>query len=110
MQTDDWEMETIDIKAHHNGLDPHRWVNNYADHLYTFAVFRVNDEELAQDLVQETFLAALQRVEKFEGRCTEKTWLTAILKNKIIDVYRSKSSGLVKGAAAPAPEDPDTRL
>jgi RNA polymerase sigma-70 factor (ECF subfamily) len=108
MQTDDWEMETIDIKAHHNGLDPHRWVNNYADHLYTFAVFRVNDEELAQDLVQETFLAALQRVEKFEGRCTEKTWLTAILKNKIIDVYRSKSSGLAKGAAAPAPEDADT--
>lgn len=105
MQTDDWEMETIDIKAHHKGLDPHRWVSNYADYLYTFAVFRINDEELAQDLVQETFLAALQRVEKFEGRCTEKTWLTAILKNKIIDVYRSKSS---KGVVAPAAEDADT--
>lgn len=108
MQTDDWEMETIEIKAGYKGLDPHRWVSNYADYLYTFAVFRINDEELARDLVQETFLAALQRVEKFEGRCTEKTWLTAILKNKIIDVYRSKSSGLAKEVVATAPEDADT--
>lgn len=75
-------------------LNPHKWVENYADYLYTYAISRLNDEELARDLVQEVFLAALQRAEKFEGKSTERTWLTAILKNKIVDVYRKKSSGL----------------
>ncbi|MFD2144366.1 sigma-70 family RNA polymerase sigma factor [Mucilaginibacter antarcticus] len=41
-------------------------------------------------------MAALQRADKFEGKSTERTWLTAILKNKIIDVYRKKSSALNK--------------
>jgi RNA polymerase sigma-70 factor (ECF subfamily) len=105
MQTDYLEMEAIDVKAGFKAPDPHRWVSNYADYLYTFAASRVNDEELARDLVQETFLAALQRVGKFEGRCSEKTWLTAILRNKIIDVYRSRSSGFTKEIDAKATED-----
>lgn len=75
-------------------LNPHNWVKTYADYLYAFAIVRINDEELAKDLVQETFLAALQRASAFEGKSSERTWLTAILKNKIIDVYRKKSSGL----------------
>ena len=45
-------------------------------------------------MVQETFLAALEKRNNFEGKSAERTWLTAILKNKIIDVYRKKSSGL----------------
>jgi RNA polymerase sigma-70 factor (ECF subfamily) len=75
--------------------DPHQWVVNYADYLYAYTITRVDDEEVARDLVQETFLAALERLNSFEGRSTERTWLTAILKNKIIDVYRKKASGLV---------------
>jgi RNA polymerase sigma-70 factor (ECF subfamily) len=75
-------------------LNPHNWVAAYADYLYSFAIMRLNDEELAKDLVQETFLAALQKIDAFEGKSSERTWLTAILKNKIIDVYRKKSSGL----------------
>ncbi|WPU94226.1 sigma-70 family RNA polymerase sigma factor [Mucilaginibacter sabulilitoris] len=77
-----------------NLLDPHNWVKAHADYLYAFTLSRINSHEQAKDLVQETFLAALQKVEKFEGRSSERTWLTAILKNKIIDVYRKKSSGL----------------
>jgi len=76
-------------------VNPHKWVEAYADYLYAYAITRINDEEQARDLVQETFLAALERVDKFEGKSTERTWLTAILKNKIIDVYRKKSSGLI---------------
>lgn len=75
-------------------LNPHDWVKKYADYLYAFAIVRLNDEELAKDLVQETFLAALQRTNNFEGKSTERTWLTAILKNKIFDVYRKKAQGL----------------
>jgi len=75
-------------------LNPHQWVSSHADYLYAFAITRINDEELARDLVQETFLAALQKVDGFEGKSSERTWLTAILKNKIIDVYRKKAQGL----------------
>ena len=54
---------------------------------------RISDEELAKDLVQDTFLAALAKVDHFQGNSTERTWLTAILKNKIMDAYRKKASG-----------------
>ena len=87
MQTPDPEIETID----NSRLNPHKWVSSYADYLYTYASFRINDHDMARDLVQETFLAALERKDKFQGRSTEKTWLTSILKNKIVDVYRAKA-------------------
>ncbi|RZM21704.1 MAG: sigma-70 family RNA polymerase sigma factor [Pedobacter sp.] len=89
-------------------IDPHNWVNKYADYLYSYAASRINDKDLARDLLQETFLAALERLERFEGRSSEKTWLTAILKNKIIDVYRSRSSEFGKDivqASTEAQED-----
>jgi RNA polymerase sigma-70 factor (ECF subfamily) len=73
-------------------INPREWVSSHADYLYDFALSRVNDEELARDLVQETFLAALERLDRFEGRSSERTWLTAILKNKVMDVYRKRSS------------------
>ncbi|MGZ3765928.1 MAG: sigma-70 family RNA polymerase sigma factor [Mucilaginibacter sp.] len=77
-----------------NLLDPHNWVKAHADYLYTYTIARINDEEQAKDLVQETFLAALEKVKGFEGKSSERTWLTAILRNKIVDVYRKRSSGL----------------
>lgn len=80
--------------------DPHNWVDIHADYLYAYAITRIADEEQARDLVQDTFLAALERIDKFEGRSTERTWLTAILKNKIVDLYRKQSrSGIVKSIA-----------
>ena len=72
-------------------LKPELWVKNYADILFSFAMKRVNDEEVAQDLVQETFLGGLKSQKGFDGNSTEKTWLIAILKFKIIDHYRQKS-------------------
>ena len=93
------------IKTDKRAFNPHMWVSNYADYLYSYAVFRINDGDLAMDLVQETFLAALERKGKFEGRSTEKTWLTAILKNKIVDIYRSRSTGLTKEVDAASNEN-----
>jgi RNA polymerase sigma-70 factor (ECF subfamily) len=73
-------------------INPLNWVSAHADYLYSFAITRLNDPELARDLVQETFLGALEKLSSFQGRSTERTWLTAILKYKIIDVYRKRSS------------------
>lgn len=69
-------------------LDPQQWVKRHGDYLYNFAIVRVNDAEKAADLVQETFLSALKSESSFKGNSTERTWLTAILKRKIIDSYR----------------------
>lgn len=82
-----------------HSLNPGLWVVNYADDLFHFACTRINDDDAARDLVQDTFLAALERIQQFEGRSSEKTWLTAILKNKIIDWYRKKSAGFLHNLA-----------
>jgi RNA polymerase sigma-70 factor (TIGR02943 family) len=81
--------------AENRQLNPHQWVETHADYLYAYAIARINDEEQAKDLVQETFLAALEKVNTFESKSSERTWLTAILRNKIVDVYRKKSTGMV---------------
>lgn len=80
-------------------LKPQEWVEQYADYLFSYALHRLNDEEMARDLVQDTFLSALEKVDHFRGESTERTWLTAIIKYKIIDIYRKKAKGLVKKEA-----------
>ena len=72
-------------------LNISQWVKLYGDYLYSYAYYRVNKEEEAQDLVQETFLSALKAKETFRGESNEKTWLTTILKRKLIDYYRKNS-------------------
>ncbi len=74
--------------------EPRHWVERYADHLYSYAFARLDHDQQARDLVQDTFLAALEKVGQFQGNSSERTWLTAILKYKIIDVYRRRISGL----------------
>jgi len=72
-------------------LSPESWVDQHGDYLYSFARFRVRDQASAEDLVQETFIAALQNHKNYKGQASERTWLTAILKNKIIDYLRKQS-------------------
>jgi RNA polymerase sigma-70 factor (ECF subfamily) len=72
-------------------LKPESWVDQYGDYLFSFALFRVQDQAAAEDLVQETFIAALQNHKNYKGQASERTWLTAILKNKIIDYLRKQS-------------------
>lgn len=60
-----------------------------ADMLYRYALTRVRDHHLAEDLVQETLLTAVRKPEGFTGRAKLGTWLTGILRNKILDHYRA---------------------
>lgn len=69
-------------------LDPERWLDRYGDLLYRYALMRVKDETLAEDLVQETLLAAWRSRERYSGRSSESTWLIGILKHKIADYFR----------------------
>ncbi len=67
------------------------WVELHTAELYSWALHKVSDPELAGDLVQDTFLAAAEKVSAFKGNSTPKTWLFSILNNKIIDHYRKKA-------------------
>jgi RNA polymerase sigma-70 factor (ECF subfamily) len=69
-------------------LDPERWIDEHGDCLFHFALGRVRDPVVAEDLVQETLLSALKGAERYEGRSTERTWLVGILKNKVLDHFR----------------------
>jgi RNA polymerase sigma-70 factor (TIGR02943 family) len=74
--------------------DPEQWVHTYANQLFRHALARVGQRQLAEDLVQETFLAAWTARARFAGRSSERTWLLRILRNKIADHYRRESHRL----------------
>jgi RNA polymerase sigma-70 factor (ECF subfamily) len=72
--------------------NPQKWLELYGDMMYQYALPRVHDSAMAEDVLQETFLSALKGLEGYKGEASEKNWLFTILKNKIIDYYRKKSS------------------
>lgn len=74
-----------------SNLNPSDWVDKYGDYLYNYTISRMQSPEIAEDLVQDTFLSALKATKSFKGKSSERTWLTAILKRKIIDHYRENS-------------------
>lgn len=68
--------------------DPSTWVDRHGDYLYRYALMRVRSRELAENVVQETYLAALTGRNSFSGCSSEKTWMVGILKHKIVDQFR----------------------
>ena len=63
-------------------------VNRYQGRLLAFARSRSVNRSDAEDLVQETFLAALKARDRFAGRSSDRTWLVGILRHKIYDHLR----------------------
>jgi RNA polymerase sigma-70 factor, ECF subfamily len=80
--------QTKSIKAD----DPAMWLDEHGDYLFRFALSRVRNHESAEDLVQETLLAAVQNIAKFGGSSSVRTWLTAILKHKVVDHFRRRAA------------------
>ena len=78
-------------------INPNKWIELYSDYLFNYTISRVSDREIAQDLVQDTFLAGLKSMKNFKGEASERTWLISILKRKVIDYYRKINS--IKGKA-----------
>ena len=79
------------IEKDHQKTDPATWVDRYGDYLYGYAVSRIQDPTQAEDLVQETFVGALKSHDSFEGHSSERTWLTSILRYKVVDHIRKIS-------------------
>ncbi|HSS19509.1 MAG TPA: sigma-70 family RNA polymerase sigma factor [Pyrinomonadaceae bacterium] len=69
-------------------LDPTDWLVEHGDYLYGYALVRVRNASAAEDLLQETLLAAMSSYQRHEGRSSERTWLVGILRHKVIDYFR----------------------
>lgn len=65
------------------------WLKDYGDELMSWAYYKTSNKEIAEDLVQDTFLSAHNSIKSFKEKSNPKTWLFTILNNKIIDYYRS---------------------
>lgn len=63
-------------------------VENHSDYLLSFAMTKLKDIDLAKDLVQDTLVSAITKIDTFEKRSKLRTWLTSILNRKIIDHWR----------------------
>lgn len=70
------------------GLDPSKWLDCHGDYLYRYALVRVRDAGVAEDMLQETLLAAVGAQQAHAGRSSERTWLVGIMKHKVIDHFR----------------------
>ena len=65
-------------------------LNTHRRYLLRVAQLQLRDADLAEDVVQETLVAALSSQSGFTGKSSIKTWLTGILKHKIVDAIRQK--------------------
>jgi RNA polymerase sigma-70 factor (ECF subfamily) len=82
------------------GFDPEFLADVRRDML-RFATLQLRDAQLAEDVVQEAMLAALNGAQQFAGRSALKTWIFAILRNKIVDAIRHKARSVNLSALAP---------
>lgn len=71
-----------------------------------FATLQLGDGHLAEDAVQEALIGALKNASSFGGRAALKTWIFAILKNKIADTLRHKQR-MVNASSLLREEDED---
>ena len=67
-----------------------RWLQEHGDALYAYALARVRNSTIAEDLVQEALLAALAGTDEFLRQSAERTWLIGILRHKLLDHLRHK--------------------
>jgi RNA polymerase sigma-70 factor (ECF subfamily) len=70
------------------GINPETWLEEHGDFLFRYAWSRLRNRYSAEDLVQDTFLAAIDMRGRFQGRSSLRTWLLGILRHKIIDYMR----------------------
>ena len=84
--------------------DSHSLIDVHGDFLYRFALVRVGNQDVAEDLVQETFLAALQGTFRESGPTAERRWMIGIMKHKIVDHFRRRSRESIQN-----PDQPDHR-
>ena len=84
--------------------DFHSQIESERTYLLRYATLQLRNPDAAEDAVQETLVAALAGAAGFRGQSNVRTWLTGILKHKIIDAIRRSSRETAAGAFDEDPE------
>lgn len=69
-------------------MDFERIYHTHADSVYSFLMFKLHDEHLAEELMQETFLAVYEQKEGVVQIESLKAWILTIARNKLVDHLR----------------------
>ncbi len=88
-------------------VDPAQWLDRHGDTLYRFAMSRLRDAEASEEVVQETFVAALRARGQYSGKGSEGAWLLGICKRKVVDHVRRRSrpDAAAGGGLGPDPSE-----
>lgn len=65
-------------------------LQQYRGYLIRYAILQLRDPHLAEDVVQETLVSAIESLDKFSTQSSLRTWLVGILKHKILDMMRKQ--------------------
>lgn len=65
-------------------------LTEHGDYLFRFAMLKVQDADLAEELVQEALLKAIKAIDRFRGDAAVRTWLVTILRNEIANHFRKR--------------------
>lgn len=68
--------------------NPETWVEEYGDYLFQYALVRIRNRAAAEDAVQETLLAGIKGLDRYDGKTPVRYWLRSILRNKVVDYIR----------------------
>lgn len=71
-------------------IDPDT-LQTHRSYLVRYAILQLRDPHLAEDVVQETLVSAIESLDKFSAQSSLRTWLIGILKHKIMDVLRKRA-------------------
>lgn len=76
------------IMKENTAPDSNAWLEKHGDYLFRFAMLKLKDTALAEDIVQDTLVSAMAAKDRFLPKASVRTWLTTIMKNKIVDHWR----------------------
>lgn len=66
------------------------WYRLYADEIYNYLIYYLNDKHHVEDILQEVFIRALKHVDRYKGTSHPKTWLISIARNLAMDEARKR--------------------
>lgn len=82
---------SLPIIKHKNMKNFNKLYNEYHKYVLNQISFKINDNELAQEITNDIFMRIYNTLDKFdEGKASMKTWITSITRNAIIDFYRKR--------------------
>lgn len=82
------------------------FINSVRKQMVQFATLQLNDDQLAEDIVQDALIGAYKNSSQFRGQSAFKSWIFAILKNKITDIIRQRYKTPISSVLDDTSDDP----